>query len=121
MPHPKPASRPETETGGRPDRVSPARHTVTLAHPADFEGWRAAVRTALALDLAPDALTWRVEGETGDLLGGDAPLPPAPATPGLRVPPAFVEAAREAVQHRDPERFALLHGVLGRIQAGERR
>ncbi len=106
---------------GEPGRETGARYEALLAHPSDFEGWRAAARSALALGLPSDAIVWRVAGEAGDLLGAGIPLPPAPDGRGVRVPPAFVEAAREAVQHRDGERFALLYTVLARIEAGERR
>ncbi len=106
---------------GDPIPDSDVRYEARLAHPSDFEGWRTAARSALALRLPPEAIVWRVAGEAGDLLGAGASLPPAPDGVRLRVPPAFVEAAREAVQHRDGERFALLYALLARIEAGERR
>ncbi|MGZ9034843.1 MAG: UdgX family uracil-DNA binding protein, partial [Rhodospirillales bacterium] len=54
------------------------------------------------------------EGEAGE-----APARQAAASP--HVPRRFVETARQAICHRDPERFALLYGLLWRIaRDGER-
>ena len=87
--------------------------TITLASPDDFDGFRAAVRKLVASGIAPATVTWQVAGTAGDLLGGDE-LPTGDVE--LRVPKAFPDLARRVVCHSDPERFALLHTVLVRMQ-----
>ena len=89
--------------------------TVTLAAPDDFDGWRDAVRGLVAANTDPARVTWQVAGEGGDLLGGVPP--PAAAGAAFSVPKAFLDIARRAVCHRDPERFALLHALLVRLRA----
>ena len=90
---------------------------VTLAAADDFEGWRAAARGLVMAGVAPEAVSWRVEGEPVPLFGGGVP-PAAPAgAPPPRVPRDFPELARLVAMHRNPERFALLHGLLHRLQA----
>jgi DNA polymerase len=88
--------------------------TITLAAPDDFDGFRVAVRHLVAGGIAPGAVHWRVAGEMADLLGA-APLASAD-TAALRVPKAFPDLARRVVCHRDPQRFALLHTALVRLQ-----
>ena len=88
--------------------------TITLAAADDFDGFRAAARRLIGAGIAPETVSWRVNGDAGDLLGGDE----LPAGDGeLRVPRAFPDLARRVVCHRDPERFALLHTALVRLQA----
>lgn len=89
--------------------------TVKLDAEDDFEGWRAAVRQLVQEDVAPDQVVWQVGDAAADLFGepiadGDA----APAS--FSVPRAFVDLARKAILHTDPERFALLHSLLARLR-----
>lgn len=86
-----------------------------LQAPDDFDGFRAAARRLIGAGIAPEAVSWHIAGEGGDLLGG-APLPDGPTTE-LRVPKAFPDLARRVVCHRDPERFALLHRALVGLQS----
>jgi DNA polymerase len=86
-----------------------------LDHPADFEGWRAAARTALALGLAPDQMSFTVGDEAPGLFA--EPLPPAPAdAPQPSVAKAFPELAKTLVCHAGPERFDLAYRLLWRLQ-----
>ena len=94
--------------------------TITLDSADDMDGFRAAVRRLIAAGIPPGAVTWRVAGEPGDLLGGNAPPPPAGGAAELRVPKAFPELARRVICHRDPERFALLHRALVALQSRPR-
>ncbi|ATE63081.1 UdgX family uracil-DNA binding protein [Rhizorhabdus dicambivorans] len=90
---------------------------ILLARPDDHEGWRDAARAAALADLPPDALSWQVEGEAGDLFGdatGD-PVPP-PRLPAFSVPKRFLDLAEHVVLHRDAERFALLYAMLLRLR-----
>jgi DNA polymerase len=91
---------------------------VTLSAPDDFAGVRKALRIALALKIAPEALDWAVEGEAGLALA--PPLPALPDAPAPRVPRRFLDLAELAVCHRDPARLRLLHSVLLRLQAAPR-
>ena len=98
--------------------------TITLATPDDFDGFRVAVRGLIAAGTPPEAVSWRVTGEAGDLLAGDAPVPRATA-PELRVPKAFPDLARRVICNRDAERCGghgeqKEKGDLGAAQANAR-
>lgn len=100
---------------------------VTLAGEADFAAWRTEARRLLADAQPPEQVLWRVEAAPADLFAtpeepgasSDAPAASAPVSPA--VPRRFVEAARSAICHRDPERFALLYAILWRIVRGGER
>ncbi|MFD2236752.1 UdgX family uracil-DNA binding protein [Aureimonas populi] len=92
---------------------------VRLGAPADFEGWRQAARTALALGIAPQDMGFMVEGEAGGLFA--EPLPPMP--PDARqafVPRAFFDLAGLLLCHADAQRFSLAYRLLWRLQ-GEKK
>jgi uracil-DNA glycosylase len=92
-----------------------ALRTVRLSAPDDFDGWREAARALALVGADPAEVTWQVAGESADLFGAPAPAPEAP--PGLfSVPRAFVTLARQAICHRDPERFALLYTMLLKLR-----
>ncbi|WP_157216126.1 UdgX family uracil-DNA binding protein [Flavisphingomonas formosensis] len=93
-------------------------HRVTLAAQDDFEGWREAARALVMHGVPPESVVWQVAGEGGDLFSAVAamPLPPVGGDGGFNVPRGFIDIARTAIAHRDPERFALLHALLGRIR-----
>ena len=92
-------------------------HSVELDGPADAAGWRAAARRLLMAGIPPEAVSWQVPGDPVPLLGGPPPPEPPAEAPPPRVPRAFPELAELVVRHRDPERFALLHRLLARLQA----
>lgn len=77
-----------------------------------YDDWRDAARTLIASGAHPDRILWRTAGMP-DLFGG-APLPAETET--LIVPRAFVDLARKATLHTDPERFTVLYRVLWRLQ-----
>lgn len=81
-----------------------------LPSDADYGAWRAAARSLLAADVAPEEIAWN----GADLFGSDALSPKADIQ--LTVPRAFVDAAEKAALHSDPKRFALLYRVLWRLQ-----
>lgn len=96
-----------------------ALRAVTLAAPDDFEGWRSAARALAIADIPPDRVAWQVAGEEQDLFAQAADAAPPTATArsrALTVPQQFIDLARSAVCHRNPERFALLYTALWRIQ-----
>jgi DNA polymerase len=92
-------------------------HLATLPGPADFTAWRAAARGLVAAGIPPEAVEWQVEGEAPGLF---AETPAPSSTTPFSVPRAFVEEATVAIRHSDPERFALLYGLLWRLAQGER-
>ena len=89
---------------------------AVLSHQADFDGWRVAARTALALGIVPEEMGFAVEGEAGGLFAEPLPLPPAEA-PQAFVPKAFPDLARKLICHADPERFSFAYRLLWRLQA----
>ncbi|MBU2341815.1 MAG: UdgX family uracil-DNA binding protein [Alphaproteobacteria bacterium] len=102
------------------------RYLVQLAEPDDFEAWRERARALVQADVPPDRIAWVEPGGSGDLFasaGGAGqqrlPAPPADAPP-VRANRRFVQLARNALLHRDPERFALLYRLLWRLQATPR-
>jgi len=88
-------------------------HSVFLSEPDDFEGWRDAARALVLARVPPDRVVWQCGA--GDLFGATAPLPLAEGA--LSVPRPFIDLARNAVCHSDPERFALLYQLLWRLQS----
>jgi DNA polymerase len=87
-----------------------------LSHVVDFEGWRQHARSLALNGITPEQTIWSVE-EAADLF---AEIAPPPATGTFNVPRAFVELAQTAIQANEPERFALLYGLLWRMHKGER-
>src|SRR5687768_11060685 len=88
-------------------------HRVTLAAPDDFDGWRDAARDLAEAGVPAEAVVWQVAGGEPDLFGIERP--PADA-PSFAVPRAFVDLARSAICHSEPERFALLYQLLLRLR-----
>ena len=89
--------------------------TVSLAHDEDFDGWRAAARSLALAQVPPEEVLWKVGDVAQDLFGEDAALPAG--EPVFSVPRPFVDLARSAICHREPERFSLLYSLLLRIRA----
>jgi len=91
-------------------------HIIPLDSETDFEGWRKAARALVMNDVRPSDVTWKVEGDEPELFAPEtSPLPDAPEGT-FNVPAKFVELARSAILHRDPERFAILYRLLWRLR-----
>ncbi len=90
--------------------------TVALPTPDDFDAWREAARTLAAADVPADQVIWQVGAEPGDLFGETSAPPPVPGGAALSVPRAFLDLARNAALHSDPQRFALLYTLLTRLR-----
>lgn len=96
--------------------------TVTIDHPADWPGFRAAARDCLQAGLEPAQVHWQVAGaaET-DLFGateGSADQgvkEAAPEATTLPMPRAFIALCAHAALHREGDRFALLYRALWRM------
>ncbi|MEO6152666.1 MAG: UdgX family uracil-DNA binding protein, partial [Croceibacterium sp.] len=100
----------------------PDAYCVALPQPDDFEFWREQARALIQCDVPADRVVWVEPGGAGDLFAGGRrrlPAPPADAR-AVRASRAFVERARAAICHSDPERFALLYRLLWRLQANPR-
>ena len=86
--------------------------------PADFEVWRRLARAALWAELPPERVAWRDPGSAPDLQVSGVLRGENLAT--IRVPPRFVDLARQVICHRSGERLCLLYRLLWRITHGER-
>lgn len=95
---------------------------VTLPESDDFDFWRERARALVQCDIPPDRVAWVEPGGAGNLFThGDRrlPVPPLDAAP-VRASKAFVQLAKSAICHSEPERFALLYRLLWRLQANPR-
>ena len=92
-------------------------HLITLDSDTDFEGWRKAARILALHDVKPADVTWRVEGKTPDLFGGEASALPEAPEGTFNVPAKFIELTRLVILHRNPQRFALLYRLLWRLKS----
>lgn len=89
---------------------------VALPEPDDFDAWRDAARGLIAAGVPPDDIVWQVGSQAGDLFAATATPRHDPVDAGFKVPRAFIDLARDAILHRDPERFALLYTLLSRLR-----
>ncbi len=96
----------------------PARYSVILDAPDDFEGWRDAARRLASHDVPPADVVWSM-GSSDDLFAEAATELP-PMGPAFSVSKPFVQLAQSAILHSDPERFALLYTLLLRVRADPR-
>ena len=83
---------------------------IDMSGETDWDGWRAAARALVLAGATPETLRWRVNP-------GAAAPPQAEGRFG--VPRALVALAAQAIQAREPERFALLYRLVWRAHAGE--
>ncbi|MGN6498462.1 MAG: TIGR03915 family putative DNA repair protein, partial [Tsuneonella sp.] len=104
------------------DMHLPGAFGITLLEPDDFEFWRDQARALVQCDVPPDRVAWIEPGGAGDLFAGGKrrlPSPPVDARP-VRASRAFVERAKSAICHSEPERFAVLYRLLWRLQGNPR-
>lgn len=97
-------------------------YTVTMPAPDDFAFWRERARLLVQCGVSPERVAWIEPGGSGDLFsGGESKLPvPPPEAPQPRASKRFLQLAKNAALHSDPERFALLYRLLWRHQANPR-
>ncbi|MXO85169.1 UdgX family uracil-DNA binding protein [Altererythrobacter aurantiacus] len=98
-------------------------YSIHLSAPDDFEEWRDKARRLVQCGIKPDQVIWIEPGGNSDLFsvadgkGSTAELPDLPDHPSqIRVSKRFMAVAKNASLHSDPERFALLYGLLWRLQ-----
>ncbi len=94
-------------------------YRVRLEHPNDFNEWRGHARSLLAAQIGPEDIVWQYGDSAGELFGNDS-LPEIKAGTVGSVPRAFIDLAKSAIQHSDPERFALLYRLLWRQQSAHK-
>jgi probable DNA metabolism protein len=89
-------------------------HSVQLASPDDFDGWRDSARALARAGVPAAEVSWQFGDTAGDLFAAPAPLPTGASS--FSVPRAFLTLAESAICHSDPERFALLYSLLLRLR-----
>ena len=89
-----------------------------LSSPTDIVGFRTEARQLLAHQVPPEDVTWTADaGEVSTPSRAseeNRPRSMARAASSI-VPASFVRLCEYVVQHRDPDRFALLYRVLWRL------
>ena len=92
-------------------------HPISLERETDFDGWRKAARTLVLNGVKPPDVTWAVRGNEPELFEADPHTSLEDAHGTFNVPAKFVELAKIAILHRNPERFALLYRLLWRLRS----
>ena len=93
-------------------------HFITLDDETDFGGWRKAARTLVLNQVKPAEVTWCVRDRAPDLFEPPAETGTLDTPEGtFNVSAKFVELAKVAILHRNPERFALLYRLLWRLRS----
>ncbi|WP_300973677.1 UdgX family uracil-DNA binding protein [Sphingomonas sp. LHG3406-1] len=93
---------------------------IILDEADDFDGWRDAARELVMAGVPPMGVYWQVRGEDGELFGSEGAPPPAGGEPMFSVPKPFIDLARAAICHSDPQRFALLYTMLWKLKGNRR-
>ncbi|MDC0886754.1 UdgX family uracil-DNA binding protein [Altererythrobacter sp.] len=98
-------------------------YVVHMPRPDDFAFWRERARQLVQCDVPPDRVAWTEPGGSGDLFasggGTRLPVPDKDARP-IRASKRFLQLAKNAALHSDPERFALLYRLVWRQQSQPR-
>ena len=89
---------------------------VRLRSVNDFAEWRVAARALLLAGAAPADVEWVDPAVPSDLFSAPVTLPAVTGRKVGTVPAKFLRLAEVVVCHRDPRRFALLYGLLWRLQ-----
>jgi len=93
-------------------------YSTVLEGRGDFSEWRDAARAALAADIPPDMIDWRLRNDGAGLFDFAGEALPVPGTRGAQVsvPASFLALAQAIICHSDPGRFALLYRLLWRLK-----
>src|SRR5258707_11054323 len=89
---------------------------IPLDSETDFDGWRQKARGLVLNDVNPSGAIWTVRGHEPQSFGPPVNVPLEVPHGTFNVPAKFVELARSAILHRDPERFAILYRLLWRLR-----
>ncbi|NVD26509.1 UdgX family uracil-DNA binding protein [Parasphingorhabdus flavimaris] len=96
---------------------------MTLASEVDRDGWRDHARRLLQAGIAPEQVTWTVEGrrEAGELdLSPSAIFPEQgsdPIAPPVRISKTLLSLINTALLHSNEDRFDLAYRILYRAQS----
>jgi len=91
--------------------------TVHLQSLNDFDEWRLRARDLLRAGVKPEEVIWRDPLSAAGLFESQQEIQHAGENrPVGSVPPAFIDWARSAICHSDPQRFDLLYRLLWRLQ-----
>ena len=93
---------------------------VVLDQPDDFDSWRDSARELVMAGVPPMGVVWQVRGEDGELFGSEGAVPPTGGEPMFSVPKPFIDLAKAAICHSDPQRFALLYALLWKLKGNRR-
>lgn len=93
-------------------------HTVVID--PTFASWREKARALLAAGTHPDEVLWCEDGAEIGLFPADETVAPA-SGPVPKVSAAFLDIARTAAAHTDPQRWAALYRLLWRLTHGGER
>jgi DNA polymerase len=85
-----------------------------------FAAWRNQARTLLAQSIKPGEILWCDDAAEGALFAAEETLE-AKGGPTPKVPAAFLDLARAASVHTDPQRWAILYRLLWRLTLGGER
>jgi DNA polymerase len=91
-------------------------HVIRLDSETDFDSWRKAARALVLNEIAPREVNWTVRGSQPELFEPEPDKSFEEAHGSFNVPAKFVELAKIATLHRNPERFALLYRLLWRLR-----
>lgn len=100
--------------------------SIMMPRADDFAFWRSQARRLIQNRVPPDHVTWTLPGAAGDLFAagqsdaGHTVLPDGNPDVPVRASKRFLALARNVALHSAPERFALLYGVLWRLQQNNR-
>ena len=94
-------------------RSSTESCTSSCSTETDFDGWRRAARVLVVNDVRPSEVAWENRRRPAK---AEWPRPPGCRASAFRVPAKFVELAKLAILHRNPQRFALLYRLLWRLR-----
>ena len=98
-------------------------YRITLASEVDRDGWRDHARRLLQAGIAPEQVTWTVEGrrEAGELdLSPSAIFPEQgsdPIAPPVRISKTLLSLINTALLHSNEDRFDLAYRILYRAQS----
>jgi DNA polymerase len=93
---------------------------IVLDSSDDFDGWRDAARELVMAGVPPMGVVWQVRGADGELFGSEGAVPPPAGEPMFSVPKPFIDLAKAAICHSDPQRFALLYTLLWKLKGNRR-
>ncbi len=91
-------------------------HHIILDNETDFGSWRQAARSLALAGVTPADTSWSVKGDDELFAPTAAPLPSHSPDETFTVSAKFVDLAKIAILHRDPQRFALLYRLLWRLR-----